>query len=116
MSALYHDHLVEITDTEIVFSQYYFPFGHAKRAPLDRIEHIEAKSPKFWNGKWRLWGGNFGVWFPNDVQRFKRDLIFVAKVRDSKTRIGFTVEHSQAVIAILKSRGIDLVTTDKTDL
>jgi hypothetical protein len=116
LSSLYHDHLVEITDTEMVFHHYYFPFGQAKRVPLDRIQSIEAKSPTLWNGKWRLWGGNFGIWFPNDIQRFKRDLIFLAKVRDSKTRIGFTVEHSQEVVTILKSRGIDLVKTDTTGI
>lgn len=56
---VYSDGLVEITDKDILFRLYYFPFG-SKRVNLDEIDSIEEVEPTLRNGKWRIWGtGDF---------------------------------------------------------
>jgi hypothetical protein len=58
-------------------------------------------------GSWRIWGtGDFQTWFPLDGKRPRRDRIFVASLRDTSQRIGFTVEDSQKVAGILEERGL----------
>ena len=107
MSATYKDGLVEITDREMVFQRYYFPFGNAKHVPLGDIERIEVRKPSVLGGSWRLWGsGDFRTWFPLDGARPGRDRIFITYLRGRSRRIGFTVEHSDEVMAVLKERGL----------
>lgn len=106
MSTLYKDGLVEITDQEVVFHRYYFPFGGDKHVPLSQIESIQARSPSIWFGSWRIWGGGPQTWFPLDGARPSRDMIFVAFLRGCFVRIGFTVERSKEVIEILRARGL----------
>jgi hypothetical protein len=107
MNTIYEDGLIEITDQEVVFHRYYFPFGGDKRVLLSRIESVQARQPSFFGGSWRIWGsGNLWTWFPLDGARPSRDRIFVASLRDSSRRIGFTVEDSQKVISVLKEWGL----------
>jgi hypothetical protein len=107
MSTLYKDSLVEVTDQEIVFRRYYFPFGSARHVPLSQIANILARPPSLVGGSWRIWGtGDFQTWFPLDGKRPRRDRIFVASLRDTSQRIGFTVEDSQKVAGILEERGL----------
>jgi hypothetical protein len=107
MSISYKDKLVEITDQEVVFHRYYFPFGTAKRVPLSQIETVQARRPSVASGSWRIWGtGDFATWFPLDFGRPNRDTIFVASLRGASQRIGFTVEDSQKVAEVLKERGL----------
>jgi hypothetical protein len=107
MNTTYKDGLIEITDQEVVFHRYYFPFGGDKHVPLSRIENVQARPPSFFGGSWRIWGsGDFRTWFPLDGARPNRDRIFVASLRDSSRRIGFTVEDSQKVMSVLKERGL----------
>ena len=102
MSTLYRDSLIEISDQEIVFRRYYFPFGGDKRVPLNQIESLQALKPSICFGSWRIWGGGPRTWFPLDGARPSRDTIFVANVRGALVRIGFTVEDSQKVKSILR--------------
>jgi hypothetical protein len=107
MKSLYKDSLLEITDQEVIFHHYYFPFGGDKHVPLSQIEDVEAKPPSVWGGSWRLWGsGDFRTWFPLDSRRPKRDRIFIASLRGKSHRIGFTVEDSEKAATILKERGL----------
>jgi hypothetical protein len=107
MSTLYKDGLVEITDQEIVFHRYYFPFGGDKHVPLRDIESVEARPPSFWGGSWRIWGsGDFRTWFPLDGARPNRDRLFFTNLRGRSRRIGFTVEHSEAAAQVLKEHGL----------
>jgi len=107
MATNYKDSLVEVTDQEIVFHRYYFPFGNDKHVPWSEIESIQSRPPSLMAGSWRIWGtGNFLTWFPLDGKRPRRDRIFVASLRDTSRRIGFTVEDSQKVSAILEERGL----------
>jgi hypothetical protein len=107
MNTIYKDKLIEVTDQEVVFHRYYFPFGGDKHVPLSQIESVQAKQPSFFGGSWRLWGsGDLRTWFPLDGNRSKRDRIFVASLRGSSRRIGFTVEDSQKVTSILRERGL----------
>ena len=107
MNTLYKDGLIEITEQEIVFRQYYFPFGSDKHVPLEQIERVETRRPSFWGGSWRIWGsGDIHTWFPLDGARPSRDRIFIMFLRNRYWRIGFTVEHSQQVTEILKGRGL----------
>ena len=106
MNTLYNDKLIELTDRGMVFHHYYFPFGD-KQVSFDQIEHVETRPPSLSNGSWRAWGtGDLRTWFPLDIKRPSRDLIFFASLRDSKRCIGFTVENSSRVKAILDERGL----------
>ena len=107
MSTLYKDGLIEITDQEVVFHRYYFPFACDKHVPLSQIENVQVRPPSFWGGSWRIWGsGDFRTWFPLDDARPSRDRIFIAFLRGHFCRIGFTVEHSEEVTEVLKERGL----------
>jgi len=106
MNTLYQDDLIEITDQEVVFHRYYFPFGGNKHVPLSQIKDIRVRPSSALGGSWRIWGsGDFQTWFPLDGARPSRDRIFVAALRDSYWHIGFTVEDSQKVIGVLKEHG-----------
>ena len=101
---IYSDILVEITNETILFRTYYFPFGK-KRITWSDIECIETREPTVLNGKYRIHGsGAFTTWFPRDGKRAIRDKIFIMHLRNKKRRIGFTVESSEKVIPIFKSK------------
>ena len=107
MGTTYKDSLIEITDQEVVFHCYYFPFGGDKHVPLSQIESVQVREPSVFGGSWRLWGtGDFQTWYPRDMERPKRDRIFVAFLRGRFRRIGFTVEDSQKATEVLKERGL----------
>ncbi|HEY3854607.1 MAG TPA: hypothetical protein VGO67_09460 [Verrucomicrobiae bacterium] len=107
MSNLYNDSLVEVTDQEIVFHRYSFPFASDKRVPLTEIESVEARWPSALGGSWRIWGSSdFRTWFPLDAKRPGRDRIFIATLRNKFRRIGFTVEDSRKLEEVLKERGL----------
>jgi hypothetical protein len=107
MNTTYKDKLIEVTDREVVFHHYYFPFGGDKHVPFSQIESIQARPASFFGGSWRLWGtGDFRTWFPQDFKRPSRDQIFFASLRGSSRRIGFTVEDSHAARSVLKERGL----------
>jgi uncharacterized membrane protein len=104
----YKDSLIEISQDNIIFKNYYFPMG-SKSINLSQVEYVEAKPPTLGNGKWRLHGTGdlfFRIWFPADYGRPSRDKIFVMKVKDKWIRIGFTVENSQIVSELFKSKGL----------
>jgi hypothetical protein len=102
MSTVYKDKLIEVTDKGITFHRYYFPFGD-RTIPFAQIEHIDVGPPSIIAGSWRLWGtSDFRTWFPLDWKRPKRDRIFVASLRYSSRRIGFTVEDGSRVERILR--------------
>src|ERR1700722_10516524 len=106
MTAIYKNSLIEITDEELVFHRYYFPFGSDKRLPFTDITSIETRPPSIFNGSWRIWGGDFRTWFPLDFKRPSRDRIFIASLHNRFWRIGFTVEHSHTVTTILRAKGL----------
>jgi hypothetical protein len=104
--SVYADKLVEITEGEILFRFYYFPFG-SKCVRFSEIDHVAVKKPTLISGKWRIWGsGDFRTWFPYDANRPSRDRIFVLSFPDKRRRIGFTVEDSNRVQEILGSKGL----------
>ena len=105
-AAIYSDKLVEITDDSITFKNYYFPFG-SKRVQFARIDRVELREPSLLSGKWRLWGTSHAPrWFPLDWKRPSKGKIFFVQLRDSTRRIGFTVEDSSQVQAILRHKGL----------
>jgi hypothetical protein len=106
MNILYTDGLIELTDQEMAFRRYYFPFGGDKRVGLSQIENVQVRQPSIATGSWRIWGGGPRTWFPLDWARPSRDAIFVVILRGCFMRIGFTVEDSQRVKRILSERGL----------
>ena len=105
MNALYKDKLVELTDQAVTFHRYYFPFGD-RRVTFDKIQSVEVQ-PAATGDSWRLWGtSDFQTWFPLDTKRPKRDRIFIASLRGTSRRIGFTVENSGKVEDLFKERGL----------
>jgi uncharacterized membrane protein len=104
----YKDSLIEISQDNIIFKNYYFPMG-SKSINLSQVEYVEAKSPTLGNGKWRLHGTGdlfFRIWFPADYNRPNRDMIFVMKIKKKWMKIGFTAENSQIVSGIFKGKGL----------
>jgi hypothetical protein len=103
MNTLYQDSLIQVTDEEIIFHRYYFPFATDRHLAWKEIECVRTRP----GGSWRLWGtGDFRTWFPQDNGRPKRDLTFIIHLRDRFCRIGFTVENSRKVLDILIERGL----------
>jgi len=104
---LYSDNLITIESDEITFSSSYFPLGKKKSISVNQIESIITKKPTLWSGKYRISGtGNFKTWFPADLSRTKRDLIFIAKLKGKWIDIGFTVENSNKVLSILEEMNL----------
>jgi hypothetical protein len=102
----YSDSLLSITDEAILFKGYGF-LGGNRLVPFTDIEKVVIKRPTVWNGKWRWQGtGGFKTWFPQDFNRQKRDIIFVAHLRKGWWRIGFTAEDSAQVASILREKGL----------
>ena len=102
----YYDSLVAITGDSILFKRYDI-FEHYRLVFFSDIEKIIVKPASIWNGKFRFHGtGDFHTWFPRDFQRYKRDKIFFAFIRNKWWRIGFTVEDSAAVIKIFQEKGL----------
>ena len=106
MNILYSDSLIEITDHEVVFRRYYFPFGGDRHVPLSQIESIQIRPPSVSFGSWRIWGGGPRTWFPLDWARPSRDAIFVASIHGGFVRVGFTVERSKEAAEVLRQRGL----------
>lgn len=103
---IYSDSLVTIMKKSILFKRYGF-FEGDRLVLFSEIEKIVVKKPSLWNGKFRFHGtGDFKTWFPKDFQRYKRDKIFFAFIRNKWWRIGFTVEDSAAVIKIFQEKGL----------
>jgi len=103
---LYSDRLIEITDREITFRRYYFPFGGDRHVSLRQVESVQLRQPSVSFGSWRIWGGGPRTWFPLDWARPSRDAIFVTFLRGGDVRIGFTVERSKEAAEVLKQRGL----------
>ena len=104
---LYADKLIRITETEIVFFNYYFPTGREKIVKIEDIESVAVQKATARNGKWRIHGtGNFKIWFPRDGRRPKRDRIFFAVLKHQWVDIGFTVEDGDAVQRILSAANL----------
>jgi hypothetical protein len=106
-SLIYADRLIHMSDDNITFLRYYFPFLAGKQVAYASIDHIDVEQPTLTNGKWRIWGsGNLSTWYPLDTGRPSRDRIFIATLNNQRTRIGFTVEDSAKVIRVLRGKGI----------
>ncbi len=100
---LYRDRLIEISDDSILFLNYYYPFGN-KRVSFSHIDTVSVQKPSILSGKYRYYGtGDFRTWFPPD-NRSSRDKIFILRQKNKWWRVGFTVENSQVVLDLLKSR------------
>ena len=104
---LYSDRLVEITGEGISFRHYYIFTSSARFVPFSEIDHIDARKPTIYTGKWRIGGTSSPgiIWFPLDWHRPSRDRIFRAALKNGKA-IGFTVEDSAGVIVILQGLGL----------
>lgn len=103
---IYSDRLIRITEDSIYFEEYYFPFG-SKKVELSSIDRVEVLNPSLLTGKWRIHGsGDFRTWFPRDLERSKRDRIFILHLHKRWRRIGLTVENSDALLDIFKDRNI----------
>ena len=64
MNTIYQDKLIEITDQEVVFHRYYFPFGGDKHVSLSHIESIQVRQPSFFGGVGGYGGlATFGLGF-----------------------------------------------------
>jgi hypothetical protein len=102
---LYSDKLIEIRNDSILFHNYYFPIPADKTVKFDDVEKIFMVKPTILNGKYRYWGsGDFKHWFPLDSRRSKRNIICILHRKNKKIKIGFTVEDSEKVIALLKDK------------
>lgn len=104
MAAHYKNHLVEVTDTALRIRHYYFPFGD-KIIPFSEIEEIVQRPASLLTGKWRVWGtATPDVWFALDWARPKRDVMFLAILKNKKIKAGFSVEHPQEFAAIVSQK------------
>jgi hypothetical protein len=104
---VYQDHLINLTNTKIVFHHYYFPFRKDKVVDFENIEGVSVKKNTLRNGKWRLHGtGDFKTWFSEDYDRPNRDRIFIATLKNQRIKVGFTAVGGDQVETILRSRNL----------
>ncbi len=104
---LYEDPLVCIRPDEIVLKHYYFPFLKSKTIPRSSILEIEARRATLFNGKGRIFGTGMPFrWYPFDVRRSSRNVIFFARMTNQRVVPAFTVQDEERVQAILFSWGI----------
>ena len=104
---IYADRLVSITENAITFMRYYYPSRKSKVVRFADIESIAVKPLTIWNGKWRLHGtGSFKTWYPEDMNRPKRDKVFFASLKNQWVNIGFTVENSNRVEEIFRRKNL----------
>jgi hypothetical protein len=104
---LYADRLISISGDSITFFHYYFPIMTSRRVAFADIDHITVHRATLRTGSWRIWGsGNLRTWFPLDLGRPSRDVIFCATVRGRGMNIGFTVDDSYQVQKILTGKGL----------
>ena len=103
---LYSDSLVTLTGNAITFKNYSL-LMKPRTVNFTDIDHVDVLEPSLTTGKYRIWGsGNLTIWFPMDSGRSSRDKIFHAYLKNRWMNVGFTVENSAVVTAILKSRGL----------
>ena len=102
-SDVYSDKLIKITADSIIFYKYHFPFGNKKTVELSKIDYIKIIK----GSNLRLWGSDdFRTWFPADWSRMSRDRMFIVYLKSKWSRIGFTVEDSSEVLAVLNNKGL----------
>ncbi len=102
----YSDSLVTITENAIIFKNYSL-LSKPRRINFTDIDHIDVWEPSVATGKWRIWGsGNFATWYPLDGNRPSRNKIFHVYLKIRGMDVGFTVENSGEVTAILRSKGL----------
>jgi hypothetical protein len=107
---IYADELVDVYDEGIRLKRYYFPTARPKFVKFTDIDRWEIKPSSLRNGKWRNWGtGDFKTWFPLDLHRSKRDVIFFIRLTTQKTAIGFSVENCDAFMKALTSKSIEII-------
>ena len=105
-TVLYSDNLVTITGTAITFKNYSL-LMKPRLVNFADIDHIDVMEPSLTTGKYRMWGsGNFSLWFPMDAGRSSRDKIYHAYLKVRGMNVGFTVENSAVVTALLESKGL----------
>ena len=109
---VYEDKLVKVFPDSIQLKNYYLLSIGSRTIPFGQIRTITVEKPTLFTGKWRLQGsGDLRTWFPLDAERPKRDKVFLVTLLNKRTRIGFTVEHSDEVFQILKEKGLIQSTT-----
>lgn len=102
---VYKDGLIQINEKAIIFYRYSLLFM-SKAVPFQEIEHIKVRKPTLLNGKFIFWGTETGLtWYPLDLSRPKRKVIFIIKRRCRMLRIGFTVQNESEVFTILHRLG-----------
>jgi hypothetical protein len=105
-TVLYSDKLVTITGNAITFNNYSL-LMKPRRVNFADIDHIDVLEPSLTTGKYRMWGsGNLTMWFPMDAGRSSRNKIFHAYLKVRGMNVGFTVENSAVVTALLESKGL----------
>lgn len=106
-NTIYSDSLVKITNNYILLRKYYFPTFTSKRIEFSDIDFVEVVKPGLFTGKYRIWGtGDFKHWFPLDVHRTKREIIFGIHRKQKRMLIGFTAVDSKAVKSILEGKNL----------
>lgn len=105
---LYSDALIEVSEESILFRNYYYPFG-SKPFPVSNIERILYYTPRWWSGKWRIYGsGDLRTWCPLDWKRPSREIMFIVFPTRGWWRVGFTAEDSGKAAGALRDAGIPL--------
>ncbi|NLT50366.1 MAG: hypothetical protein GXX85_05550 [Ignavibacteria bacterium] len=100
---LYTDEFIDLTENTVKFKNYFVPFKKERELKLKEIEKITLLQPNIWNGRYRLNGtGNFKDWFPADLRRSSREIIYRVKIKNKWWRVCFTVSDSNKLTSILK--------------
>lgn len=113
-TVIYQDHLVNISGDSITFHNYSFPLFLSDRKVYfrdycpHRCEKNSSRGREMANCRVR----RFKTWFLMDGGRPSRDKTFYATLKSGWWNIGFTVENSSRVSAILREKGMFSTETD----
>jgi hypothetical protein len=114
MSVRYEDARLTLDGDGLTIKLYYFPYGD-KRLLYSEIVKVEVfdmgEGPL--GGRWRIWGsGDFVHWFHFDPERpEKRTALILHK--GGVVRAVITPDDPEAVLAILREEGLEIVPLDR---
>jgi hypothetical protein len=105
-NCIYPDNIIELSEEQIFFRNYYIPIG-SKHVKLSDVDIVEVYKPEERTGRWRISRKKgFRTWFVSDWQRPVRDRVFILYLKNKWRRIGFTVEEPEPVIKFFWERGM----------
>lgn len=80
MHTIYEDSCISVDDEGITIFNYYFPLGQPKRILWNQVRSVQEKPLTALNGRLRMWGMGFRLYWLNNDFRINKDRMLVIDV------------------------------------